>query len=159
MTGVLATITRRPVTDTDLPLLRALYAETRTEELALVPWTEPAKTAFLASQFDLQHRHYHETMPDGEFWLLEQGDIPVGRLYLHERRNELGLVEIALRASERGHGIGTALIRETQARATAQGLPVRLYVEQFNRARFLYERLGFTYCGEQGPYFHMEWVP
>ena len=41
-------ITLRPARDDDLPWLRTLYASTRTEELARVPWPDAAKRDFLA---------------------------------------------------------------------------------------------------------------
>ncbi len=44
----------------------------------------------------------------------------------------------------RGRGIGTALLRGVIAAAEARGLPVRLRVLHGNRARNLYERLGFS---------------
>jgi ribosomal protein S18 acetylase RimI-like enzyme len=43
--------------------------------------------------------------------------------------------------------------------AARDRLPVRLYVEQFNPALRLYQRLGFLPIGEQGIYIHMEWTP
>jgi Uma2 family endonuclease len=41
-------------TDTDREFMARLYASTRTEELAPVPWPEEIKQAFLQSQFELQ---------------------------------------------------------------------------------------------------------
>ena len=42
----------RPITSEDTDFLYTVYAQTRTEELAPVPWTEAQKEAFLRSQFD-----------------------------------------------------------------------------------------------------------
>ena len=43
--------------------------------------------------------------------------------------------------------------------AAAAGKPVRIHVEQFNRAMTLYLRLGFTPIAEQGVHILMEWSP
>ena len=52
-------ITLRPTTESDQPLLARIYAGTREEELASVPWTVEQKMAFLAMQFRAQHVDYH----------------------------------------------------------------------------------------------------
>ena len=51
-------VTLRPIRDEDRPFLERLYASTRDEELRPVPWSDAQKTAFLASQYALQHAHY-----------------------------------------------------------------------------------------------------
>jgi predicted GNAT family acetyltransferase len=50
-------------------------------------------------------------------------------------------------------------LKEVMAEASAAGKPVRIYVERFNRALRLYERLGFRTIGDTGVYYHMEWRP
>ena len=50
----------RPITEADLPFLAEVYASTRRDELAPVPWTDDQKTRFLRWQFDNQHRYYQE---------------------------------------------------------------------------------------------------
>jgi hypothetical protein len=36
---------------------------------------------------------------------------------------------------------------------------VRTHVEKVNRARRLYERLGFSIVGDEGVYWALEWTP
>ena len=43
--------------------------------------------------------------------------------------------------------------------ATVAGKRVVIYVERFNRALRLYERLGFRAVGDHGVYLRMEWEP
>ena len=50
----------------------------------------------------------------------------------------------------RGRGIGTRILNEIVAEARASGSAVRIYVEKFNPARRLYERLGFRVTEERG---------
>lgn len=66
------------------------------------------------------------------------------------------IIEIQLLPEFQGHGIGTALLQRELRFADARGLPVRLQVLRENRARTLYERLGFRVCGETDTHFLME---
>lgn len=147
--------------DDDLPWLRDLYASTRAEEMAPVPWPDAAKRAFLDQQFELQYRHYLVHYGGADFLAVEQdGHGPVGRFYLQRTTPEHLLVDISLFPSLRGSGIGTALIRQSQQDAAALGRGMRLHVLEINRdARRLYERLGFGTEGHQGGYWAMRWWP
>ena len=140
--------------------MRELYGALRAEELNPLPWPEAAKQAFLDYQFALQHRHYVHYYAPGDFLLIEHGQTPIGRIYLHHGSPDFLLVDIALMPAWRDQGIGTALIRaaqDTAHRASARSLV--LHVEQRNSAaRRLYERLGFGLSGESdGQRFEMYW--
>ncbi len=50
----------RPVAPEDEPFLRRVYASSRAEELAPVPWDEAQKQAFCDMQFAAQDSHYRE---------------------------------------------------------------------------------------------------
>ena len=43
-------LTLRPCTDDDLPFLLEVYASTRADEMAIVPWTDEEKQAFVRMQ-------------------------------------------------------------------------------------------------------------
>lgn len=148
--------TFRSIRPDDEPLLFQIYASTRQEELAPVPWTPAEKDAFLRMQFNAQHRYYQEQFPDASFQLVLLGGQPAGRLYLHRRENELNIIDIALLPAYRNAGLGTALLREVLAEADAVNKPVRIHVECFNPALRLYERLGFSRIADTGVYFLME---
>lgn len=135
----------RATRDDDLPWLRDLYASTRAEELAPLPWPDEAKRAFLEQQFALQHAHYLTHFADADFWAVEGADGPVGRLYLRRTAPDHLLVDISLFPLWRTRGIGGALIAAVQSEAAALGRGVALHVAHGNAgAQRLYERLGFA---------------
>jgi GNAT superfamily N-acetyltransferase len=151
--------TLRPARPEDREHLLAVYASTRAEELAPVPWTEEQKSAFVKMQFDAQDAHYREHYQGATYEVIEVDGVPAGRLYLHRKPKEIRLVDIALLAPFRGKGIGTRLLAELIAEAKKRGVPLTIHVELFNPARRLYERLGFTPVEEHGVHLLMERLP
>lgn len=143
--------------EADLPFLHALYASTREDELAAVPWTPDQKQAFLAQQFDAQHRHYRNAIPDCRFDVLEHRCTAIGRLYLQQQPTRLHLVDIALLPAWRGRGIGSALLRALQARARESGRGVGIMVGKSSTAQHWYRRLGFGERQDHGIFWEMEW--
>ena len=152
-------LTLRPVADADRELLFRLYASTRTEELALAPWTAQDKEQFLREQFRLQDQHYRRLYSHGRFDLvLHQGEV-VGRLYVAPDEGMLLIVDIALFPEYRGQGLGARLIRNVLEEAAQTATPVRVHVLPHNRARALYRRLGFEKIGDAGLHELMQWRP
>jgi ribosomal protein S18 acetylase RimI-like enzyme len=145
-------ISYREMTDADLPFVAALYATTRAEEVAATGWPPAMQAAFLEQQHRAQHSHYRITYPQGEWLLIERGGELVGRLYLAEELGQLIIVDISLLPAARGGGLGTAILTDVLARETR---PVSLHVQRTNRARRLYERLGFELVEEQAIYLRM----
>jgi ribosomal protein S18 acetylase RimI-like enzyme len=150
-------ISFRPVAADDQELLYRIYASTRTEELAPVPWSEEQKQGFLRMQFRAQSADYAANFPDAEFLIILLDGEPAGRLYVHRRPDEVRIVDIALLPERRRSGAGGAILRDLQTAAAADGKPLRIHVERFNPALQLYERLGFRRTGDDGVYFLMEW--
>ena len=136
-----------------------MYASTRTEELAVVPWDDPAKEAFLRMQFTAQDRWYHDQMPDASYQVVLVDGEPAGRLYVDRRADEIRVVDISLLPEHRGKGLGTRLMREILAEADAEAKRVTIHVERFNRALRLYQRLGFAQTEDQGLYLLLERAP
>lgn len=149
----------RPLAERDLPWLRELYADSRADELAGVPWPPQMLHTFLDQQFAAQHAHYVQQYADADFLAIERDDHPLGRLYLLRAPPEHLVVDICLFAQARGRGIGSALLRQIQADAAALGRGVALHVTSTNTgARRLYERLGFVeVSGGDEPYRPMRW--
>jgi RimJ/RimL family protein N-acetyltransferase len=147
----------RPVTDDDIPFMRHLYATTRDQEMQIVPWTEEEKHRFLDEQFDAQKNHYDSYYGHAEFLIIEKDGQPVGRFYFDRADEDWCLIDIALVPELRGSGIGTILIRELMDEAAAAGKAVSLYVEYFNPAKHLYDRLGFQPVSTNGVYYYMLW--
>lgn len=149
----------RPRADADRAFLAHVYATTREEEMALVPWTPAQKAQFLEMQFTAQTVHYDQYYPDCAFLVIEKDGEPIGRIYIDRRPEEICLVDIALLPERRGGGLGTALVREILNEAQSAGKPVTIHVERNNRALRLYERLGFTPVDENGVYYKLRWSP
>jgi GNAT superfamily N-acetyltransferase len=149
----------RAAYDSDLPWLRDLYATTRAEEMAPVPWPEIAKRSFLDQQFGLQHQHYLVHFGDSDFLAVEHIEHgPIGRYYLQRSAPQHLLVDISLFPTLRGQGIGRTLIEASQRAAQALGCGMHLHVQQNNSAaRRLYERLGFVIDGSEGNHQRMRW--
>jgi ribosomal protein S18 acetylase RimI-like enzyme len=154
-----AGFTFRPVCDTDLPFLALLYASTRTEELASVPWSDEQKTAFLDMQFRAQHSHYQQYYPKADWLVTMLAGEDIGRLYIERWSREHCIIDIAFLPEHRGKGLGGALMRDLMDEAAAAGKGVQIHVEKFNPALRLYRRLGFVTSEDKGVYDLMRWVP
>lgn len=146
------TITLRKINPADEIFLRAVYASTRAEELALVDWADAQKEAFLQMQFNAQRSHYETHYPGADFLVILRDDEAVGRLYLGRLSAEFRIIDIALLPQFRAQGIGSKLLNDIIAEAKAAGKPVTIHVERFNRALRLYQRLGFAVV-EEGPIY------
>jgi GNAT superfamily N-acetyltransferase len=150
----------REATEADRPFLFEVFASTRADELAVAPWPEETKQAFLAQQFAAQDTDYRRRWPDGRFLVVERDGVPVGRLYRCEPAgDELHLIDVALLPDARGAGIGSGLLADLLAEADARSLRTTLSVGRWSPARRLYDRLGFAEIGDDGVYASMERAP
>ena len=149
----------RPVTAADRELLYRIYASTRAEELELTDWDEGQKAAFLRMQFDAQDKYYAENYRGAHFQVIEQGGVPVGRLYTIRWPDEIRIIDIALLPAHRGKGIGTRLLAGIMDEARTSDLAVSIHVERFNPALRFYERLGFRMADDKGVYLLLRWAP
>jgi ribosomal protein S18 acetylase RimI-like enzyme len=154
-----AGISFRVAAPEDTAFLCALYASTRREELAVVPWPDEAKQAFLAEQFAHQDRHYRANYPGADLLVVERDGVPIGRVYVYRSPGEIRLMDIALVDAEQGRGLGSALIAELMDEARATRASITLHVEPGNPARRWYERLGFTLLEDRGVYHFLGWTP
>lgn len=152
-----APVTLRLATEADAEFLCAVYASTRAEELAVTGWTDAQKAAFCRQQFDAQTAHYRAHYTGAEYSIVECGGVPVGRLFLARWEKEIRIMDIALLSEHRGAGIGTTLLRELQAEASASSRTLTIHVEKFNPALRLYQRMGFYPIEDKGVYLLMEW--
>ncbi len=143
----------------DQPFVDALYATTRWDELAPLPWPDAAKHGFLHEQSWLQAAHYRQNYPGALLALLECGGEPFGRVYLYASPGEFRLMDIALLPIWRGRGIGQELLRALMQVAAAQSRRITLHVEPNNPAQRLYARLGFELLEDRGVYHFLGWTP
>jgi GNAT superfamily N-acetyltransferase len=155
-----ARVTLRPAAVGDEEFLVRVYASTRADELARVPWSEAQRAAFVRMQFDAQQLHYRTHNPTATHHVILLDGRSAGRLYVARRDYEIRILDITLLPEHRGGGLGTSLIKELMDEAARAGLPLNIYVESYNRSRRLFERLGFTKVDrpdDDGVNYLLEW--
>ena len=153
-------VTLRSATPEDSPFYLRVYASTRTDEMALVVWSDEQKEAFLQMQFNAQTEHYHVHYPEAEYQIIQRDGNPIGRLITERSKKQLLIMDIALLPEYRNTGVGTAIIQDLMDEAARSGLPLVLRVEFFNPVIRLYTRLGFVKIREVNSVYHeMVWTP
>jgi ribosomal protein S18 acetylase RimI-like enzyme len=157
VSGAGAAFGLRPIRPDDHAFLLSVYASTREQELAVLPWDAAQKAAFVRMQFDAQHAQYQENYAGASFDIILVDGHQAGRLYVLRGDEEFRIIDIALLPEFCNRGIGTRLLKGLQAEAAAAGKPLRIHVERFNPALRLYERLGFQPIADRGVYLFMEW--
>ena len=73
----------------DEAFLLEVYASTRAAEMALVPWSDEQRTAFVRMQFQAQDSHYRQRYPDADFKLILVDNNPVGRIFVFRDEQKL----------------------------------------------------------------------
>jgi ribosomal protein S18 acetylase RimI-like enzyme len=142
----------------DRSFQRALFATARPDAALIARWPPVQRDAFLDQQFALQDIHYRRVYAAADFLLVTHGGAPIGRLIVHKGRREWRVVDIGFVPERRGQGLGTALLRCVQDSCAAAGAAtLNLQVEFGNRARGLYDRLGFVQTGDTGSHIEMVW--
>jgi GNAT superfamily N-acetyltransferase len=152
-------VTLRPAIAADRQFLLGVYAGTRLEELAALPWDEGQKEAFVQMQFDAQNQHYRIAYPQADNQIILVNSEPVGRMIVDRAATSLTLVDISLLPSYRQRGIGTRVLLDLLQEALDNAKPVHLHVRQTNPAKRLYERLGFFAERGDEVYCQMKWMP
>ena len=138
-----AAIRLRPVRPGDM-FLYEVYASTRQGELAVVPWDDAQKAAFLQMQFDAQHAHYQQHFAGAAFDIVLVDGQPAGRLYVarwpggdpdHRRRHSPNVPQSPTRhAAADGFSRRKRPPHASRCGYTSNGL---------NPALRLYQRTGF----------------
>lgn len=152
-------VTLRPVGPDDRDFLIEVYSSTRAEEMALVPWTDEQRYAFIQHQFTAQTNHYVQKYPEASHDIILSDDRQVGRLYVARLDQEIRIVDITLLPAERNAGIGSYLIKQLLDEANRSGKITRIFVEEFNPSRSLFERLGFSPSEQHGIHLLLQCNP
>ena len=130
-------IALRPESAEDEPLLFELYAASREAELAATGWDPGTRSAFFQMQFRAQRQGYRSMFPQAAFSIIQIDGRPVGRIVVHRAEGQIRVVDIALQVTYQGQGLGTQLLRDLCAEASAAGKAVHLHVLKNSRARGL----------------------
>jgi ribosomal protein S18 acetylase RimI-like enzyme len=149
----------RPAGPEDRTLLLAIFASSREDELAVLPWGEEQKRALVELQYDFQHAHYRSNHPEAGFDVVMFNGEAAGRFYVDRSGPEIHVIEVTLLPPHRGCGPGTALLEDLLAEADSAGRLVTLSVDHANRARSLYDRLEFRVVEDSGVYLRMQRAP
>jgi ribosomal protein S18 acetylase RimI-like enzyme len=147
----------RPAAEADDAFLCSVYASTRAEEMARVPWTPEQKDLFVKSQYAAQKRHYAATHPRASHDIIYVDETAVGRLYVDRDPEQIHVLDITVLPQHRGRGTGALLLRRLMEEAGASAKALTIYVETFSPALHLFERLGFQRDHEEGYQFLMKW--
>ena len=150
-------VTFRPVVPDDEVFLLELYATTRADEMAMVPWTDEQREVFVKMQFTAQQDHYREAYPNASREIILSQGRPVGHRYVARLEKEIRIVDITVAPAERNCGIGTFSLGELLKEAKRIDKVVRIFVENYNPSLRLFERLGFRQAEEHGIHLLMEW--
>ena len=127
--------------------------------MAVVPWDDDEKRAFLDFQFEAQKSDYTARFPKSEHSIIVTDGEPVGRIWIDRGHSEIRLIDIALVPEARRTGTGSELLRRLQTEAAESGKPLRHSVYKSNvRALRFYERLGFEVVDDFETYVLMEWT-
>lgn len=146
-------ITLRPVVAEDDAFLLSVYASTRADELARVPWNADQKDAFVRMQFDAQKRHYAEEYPQASHQIICADEKPVGRIYLDRSADAFHILDITVLPQHRNTGMGSHVLGQIMEEAHRAANQVTIYVENYNPSLRLFTRLGFQPVEEKG--FHL----
>lgn len=141
-------ITLRPTTESDLDFLHDVYRDSRSIELAMVPWDEEQKRLFVIHQYSAQTRHYLEYYPKALHDIVLRNGEPVGRLYVDRGEKTTAILDICVAMKYRRQGVATKVISDLIAEAEANGTIITVSTEPFNPSQSLFKKLGFVVAKE-----------
>lgn len=151
-------VTFRPAQLDDEDLLFTLYAASRSDEMSAWGWNQAQQEAFLRLQFKGRQQHFQTQFPNADHQIILLDGEPIGGMVIVRLDTAFRLADIVLLPQQRGKGYGARLIRDLLDEAEQANKAVQLFVERYNPAIRLYERLGFSITGDIGSHFSMEWV-
>ena len=127
----------------DEPFLRKLLYDHFYETLYAWAWPEEMREHLLQLQINGQRASYKAQYPNTPNGIIMLDDRAIGRILLHRGADFHTLVDILIVKEHRNRGVGTWLLRAICTEADLLNKRMRLNVRANNRARTLYERMGF----------------
>ena len=142
------TITLRPITLSDLDFAWNLYRQ------SMKPLTE----ALMEWVDERQKQVVERDVVSGEASIIVQDGHDRGWLRVRESIDGLELCQLYVTLEVQNRGIGTVIVGRLIGEARRKGKKLNLEVVKNNRARRLYERLGFVPAGESEYKLRMTWT-
>ena len=139
----------RPATMQDYNFLYDLHRATMKDVIAQTWGWDDAR----------QEQHSRQHFDPALRQIITFRGLDIGVLSVMERETDVLLQVIEIQPECQGQGIGTSVIQSVLRRAHRKAKPVVLQVIKANRARRLYQRLGFVTTGETETHFLMRAVP
>lgn len=139
--------TLRPATGDDRAFVEHIYFQTQRYIIeALFGWRgDEAEKAKFADFYDMAATS-----------IIAHSGTDVGWLAIARRSHHIELEHLYLDEAHQSRGIGGAILRILIEEAKSAALPLRLATAKMNRARRLYERLGFVEVGTDEFKVHFE---
>jgi ribosomal protein S18 acetylase RimI-like enzyme len=106
-----------------------------------------------------QEQYFHDHFYPTESMIVVLDEVAVGVVALEKSEDAWFLANIEIAPEHQGHGLGTELVESILRQANEAGVSVALQVNRVNRARQLYERLGFETTGSNETHFLMRTPP
>lgn len=149
----------RPATPNDELFLYRLVYENLTESLMASAWDPTVREPLLKMQIEGQRASYAAQFPSADYAIIMYDGEAIGRLILDRTQESHYLVDITILKKFRNAGIGTWLMRAICTEAELVRKPLRLQVFVINRAKALYQRLGFRMIEDRQVTWVMERAP
>ncbi|HJQ70562.1 MAG TPA: GNAT family N-acetyltransferase [Blastocatellia bacterium] len=151
--------TLRPAGPDDEDFLYKLYATTRSREIEAMGLPPEQQELFLRMQFVAQKLSYESEFPEPRHQIILFEGRPAGRVMTKRMEKVHRYIDLAILPEYQNLGIGRRIIEDLIKESAEAGLTARLHVLKSNRARLLYERLGFVVTGEDDFNYIMEIAP
>jgi ribosomal protein S18 acetylase RimI-like enzyme len=139
--------------------LREVYVSSRRDEVSHWGWNEEQQFQFLMMQYHCQQKSYRTQYPAMECNIILHEGKKAGRLMTAETGGDLVVIDLTLLPEFQNRGLGSSLLAKMQQKAANINLPLRLSVFNGNRARRLYEKIGFRAVENNEMYTIMRWNP
>jgi GNAT superfamily N-acetyltransferase len=140
-------ITRRPATDADFHLCRLIHHAAYKQAVISQygSWDDKAQDQFFGDDW-----------LKSTFEIICFDDVPVGYYGYKSENNNFHIVEIVIHPSHQCKGIGSGILKSEVVNALNSNMTVKLRTFHANRARKLYERIGFRVYGETSTHVLMK---
>lgn len=139
----------RPATHTDEDILRVIH-HTAFHDVVEATW---------GWDETMQNQMWADYVVAADLQVIEVDGNIAGYLDVQTTATDVFVANIALDPTIQSKGIGSAILMSLIQDAQRNHLPLRLEVIKANeRARTLYERLGFAMTGETSTHFTMEYL-